>query len=71
MITIKTLEVAGFAAAVQALRLPFGKECRSNSSSFQMVDDSCVFDDNPFVKYGSTVDIHEKDLHLMSVLVRR
>ena len=70
-ITIKTLEVAGFASAVQALRLPFKKECRSKVSSFQMIDDSCVFDSNPYIKYGSTVDIHEKDLHLMSVLVKR
>ena len=69
--SVKTLEVAGFASAVQALRLPFGKECRSKASSFQMIDDSCVFDSNPYIKYGSTVDIHEKDLHLMSVLVKR
>lgn len=69
--SVKTLEVAGFASAVRALRLPFGKEYRSKVSSFQMIDDSCVFDNNPYIKYGSTVDIHEKDLHLMSVLVKR
>ncbi len=70
-IQIKTLEVAGFASAVQALRLPFAKECRSVASSLQMVDDTCVFDDNVYIEYGSKVDIHEKDLHLMSVLVKR
>jgi hypothetical protein len=71
MMTIKTLEVAGFASAVQALRLPFKKECRSHTTTNIMVDDTCVFDDDPFIKYGSTVDINEKDLHLMSVLVKR
>ena len=70
-ITIKTLEIAGFASAVSALRLPFGKECRSVPSSFQMVDDSCVFDENPYIRYGAAVDIHAKDLHLMSVLIKR
>lgn len=70
-ITIKTLEIAGFASAVSALRLPFGKECRSKVSSFQMVDDTCMINDNPFIKYGSSVDLNEKDLHLMSVLVKR
>ena len=29
MIKIETIEVAGFAAAFSALRLPFGKGCRS------------------------------------------
>lgn len=70
-ITIKTLEIAGFASAVSALRLPFGKECRSKVSSFQVVDDTCVFDDNLYINYGSTVDINEKDMHLMSVLIKR
>lgn len=27
-IEIKTLEISGFGAALQALRLPFGNECR-------------------------------------------
>lgn len=70
-ITIKTLEIAGFASAVSALRLPFKKECRSDVSSFQMIDDTCVFDDSLYIKYGSSVNINEKDMHLMSVLIKR
>lgn len=70
-ITIKTLEIAGFASAVSALRLPFKKECRSDVSSFQMIDDTCVFDDSLYIKYGSSININEKDMHLMSVLVKR
>ena len=31
MIEIKTLEIAGFISAFEALRLPFGKECRSET----------------------------------------
>jgi hypothetical protein len=30
---VKTIEVAGLAGALQALRLPFGKECRSYTFS--------------------------------------
>lgn len=70
MITIKTLEIAGFASAVSALRLPFGKECRSKATSQIMVDEDCVVND-PAVKYASLVEFNEKDLHLMSVLVKR
>ena len=29
MIEIKTIEISGMASVLQALRLPFGKECRS------------------------------------------
>lgn len=70
MITIKTLEIAGFASAVSALRLPFGKECRSKATSQIMVDEDGVVND-PAVEYASLVEFNEKDLHLMSVLVKR
>lgn len=62
-IDIRTIEISGFGAALQALRLPFGKECRS------MV----------FPKWESTEGeittrcsafIDPKDLNLMSTLVR-
>lgn len=70
MITIKTLEVAGFAAAVQALRLPFKKECRSKATTRTMVDSEGVFA-NPSIDYASYVEFNEKDLHLMSTLIKR
>ena len=70
MITIKTLEVAGFAAAVQALRLPFKKECRSQTTTNIMVDEEGVIE-NPYIGYVSKVDFDPKDLHLMSTLIKR
>lgn len=68
-INIKTLEVAGFASAVQALRLPFGKECRSVTISKRIVDDEGAFGYS--IEYASEVEFHEKDLKLLSTLVKR
>lgn len=69
MITVETIEIAGFRAAVEALRLPFGKECRSATRSAQVVDEEGVFGFS--VEYASAVEFNEKDLHLMSVLIKR
>ena len=69
-IKIKTLEVAGFASAVQALRLPFGKQCRSKASTKMIVDEEGVVE-SPHVGYTALVDFDDKDLHLMSVLIKR
>lgn len=67
---ITTLEVAGFAAAVQALRLPFGKECRSTiKKSIDFSDLNRIA--NPNIKYLSSVSFDPKDLHLMSTLIKR
>ena len=63
-ISIKTLEIAGFAAAFQALRLPFGKECRSQV----FTDGRCTEDE---IRTSTSVFIEPKDLHLMSVLTKR
>lgn len=68
MIKIKTLEIAGFASAVQALRLPFGKECRSEVFSKYYADGQR---EPREVFYQSSVFVHQKDLHLMSVLAKR
>ena len=67
-IEVKTLEIGGFASAFQALRLPFGKECRSEAFSEQ----TCTLGeiDNE-VKYTASVFVNTQDLHLMSVLVKR
>ena len=65
---IKTLEIGGFNAALQALRLPFGKECRSEVYSHHFADCSV----NPIeVFYKSSAFIDPKDLHLMSTLIKR
>ena len=70
MIRIETLEIAGFASAVQALRLPFGKECRSLVKVTRSHNDKEKADE-PFFQSFSVVDFERKDLHLMSVLVKR
>lgn len=64
MIEIKTLEIAGMRSVLEALRLPFGKECRS------CVCASYDYNDSSFVtKSSSNIDV--RDLHLLSVLVKR
>lgn len=68
MIEIKTLEIAGMASVLQALRLPFGKECRSDAewNSTVNIEEEC-----PFVFSESKVFINPKDLLLLSTLVKR
>lgn len=61
---IKTLEIGGFGAALQALRLPFGKECRS------VVYTNCC-KTNDEIRTTSSVFVDPKDLHLMSTLIKR
>lgn len=70
MVEIKTLEIAGFASAIQALRLPFGKECRSECfCDITEVDSS--HQNNEGIIIHSECEINPKDLTLMSVLVKR
>lgn len=64
MIEIKTLEIAGFVSALKALRLPFKKECRSETSFH------CDFDTEE-IKTESWAFIDSRDLHLMSTLIKR
>ena len=70
MIEIKTLEIAGFASAVQALRLPFKKECRSYATVTNRYSDDPKAEE-PYFEGHAVVDFEQKDLHLMSVLVKR
>jgi hypothetical protein len=67
MLDVKTIEVAGFLSAVEALRLPFGKECRSQTN----YDDSWVEDIVPNFQSGVRVFFDERDLTLMSTLIKR
>lgn len=63
-IQIKTLEIAGFRSVLEALRLPYGKECRSKTSfSFDNIGNK--------VKGDYYADINDKDLMLLSTLVKR
>lgn len=65
MIEIKTLEIAGLGSVLQALRLPFGKDCRSHHDFNIEIQESDRF------KTSSFTYINEKDLHLLSTLIRR
>lgn len=67
MLDVKTIEVAGFLSAVEALRLPFGKECRSQTH----YDDSWVCDIVPNFQSDVRVYFDERDLTLMSTLIKR
>lgn len=67
MLDVKTIEVAGFLSAVEALRLPFGKECRSQTN----YDDSWVEEIVPNFQSDVRVFFDERDLALMSTLIKR
>lgn len=77
-ITIKTREIAGFASAVEALRLPFGKECRSKTSADWRIstyedyfEADNPFEGNPEIYHNASVLFDKKDLHLMQTLIKR
>lgn len=64
--SIKTLEVAGFVSVLEALRLPFGKEARSETD-FALLK----YNNNNEIQTRSRVIVDEKDLKLLSTLVKR
>lgn len=72
---VKTLEIGGFTGALLALRLPYGKECRSiptvlneNLGKRIDIDGEESFD---LFRYSSTIQLHNKDKALISALVKR
>lgn len=72
MFSIETLEIAGVRSALEALRLPFGKECRSITKFSGDITRDC---DAPLALDVFTsncrIDINPQDINLMSTLVRR
>jgi len=60
--SIRTLGVAGIGAAFSALRLPYGLEVRSGLKGYWYTGDS--------FNYVETVNVDEKDLTLLSKLVK-
>ena len=66
MIEVKTLEIAGLRGVLEALRLPFGKECRSKTEATFNVDAS-----NMMVNTSSSCVISPKDLKLLTTLIKR
>lgn len=65
MIKINTIEIAGLGSVLQALRLPFGKECRSHGEFNIEMNEK-----DRFITHSFTY-INEKDLHLLSTLIKR
>lgn len=68
---VKTLEIAGFGSVLQALRLPFGKGCRSTvyfSHVFVGDEEKSGFDSKISTACGIKLD--PKDMNLMSRLVK-
>ncbi len=70
-IEIKTLEIAGFRSAVEALRLPFGKECRSETYARIKVTDERNYTQGINYECGVAFDVEGKDMALLSTLVKR
>ena len=68
---VKTIEVAGLAGALQALRLPFGKECRSTVNTFDETFSFPEMENYIGIRFVSTVLIHNKDKELLKTLVKR
>lgn len=72
---VKTLEIGGFAGALLALRLPYGKECRSiptvlNENLGKRIDTDGEESFDLF-NYSSMIQLHDKDKALVSALVKR
>lgn len=71
---IETIEVAGLAGALTALRLPFGKEVRSEinikTDPFIAIN-NITREKTNYLAWHGHINIHNKDLALMSTLVKR
>ena len=73
---IETIEIAGLAGALTALRLPFGKEVRSGIVSTKSILWHINTDDNSWAGKtyeipGCCIGVDYKDLTLMQTLVKR
>lgn len=63
---VETIEIFGFVSAIRALRLPFKGKNKSDS-----IDDNYIINDkNNYIKSLSTITIGQKDLKLISNLVK-
>lgn len=62
---IETLEISGFVSVLRALRLPYGLNMRSVASA------TIEPEKNNYRRYGGLFSFDEKDLKLLSTLIRR
>lgn len=63
---VKTIEIGGLGAALQALRLPFSKECRS-TVDFNLIIENEI----DLIQYRTAITLEQKDLDLMQTLLKR
>ena len=71
---IETIEIAGLAGALTALRLPFGKEVRSTitgKTDSYIAKNNTTGERTHLIVWNGSVDINNKDLALLQTLVKR
>lgn len=74
---VKTLEIAGLGSALKALRLPFGKECRSLANNAVQAFSPALVQPEPGSGYYdgiriiSEILLHDKDKELIKTLIIR
>ena len=71
---IETIEIAGLAGALTALRLPFGKEVRSTITGNvdrYIARNNLTGERTHLIVWNGSVDINNKDLSLMQTLIKR
>ena len=71
---IKTIEIAGLAGALTALRLPYGKKVRSiieGDMKGYMAKSNLTGEKTHLIVWNGSVDINNKDLALMQTLIQR
>lgn len=74
---VKTLEIAGLGSALKALRLPFGKECRSLANNAVQAFSPALVQPEPNSGYYdgirviSEILLHDKDKELIKTLIKR
>lgn len=67
MLELKTIEIAGLGSALEALRLPYGKECRSSFDFHGAINSDY---EKPCFQISSNVFVNDKDIKLLSSLVK-
>lgn len=71
---VDTIEIAGLASALTALRLPFGKEVRSTitgKTESYIATHNITGEKTHLIVWHGSVDINNKDLTLMQTLIHR
>lgn len=71
--SVKTLEIAGLGSALQALRLPFGKEARSIISTNCIVHPNSIANNETWDAFllQQNILLHPKDKELIKTLIKR